>query len=368
MTDLTQVKISDSRIAPGVYFGLPDTAYHADAGLGSGSVRQLAVCPMYFWRDSAMNPFRPADDDTKSLLLGRALHKLVLEGREAFEAEYTVTPEVGDFAGCLVTADDIKAALRDAGEKVSGNKPDLIARLKAARPDAVIFDDLMTEHMGRCADAGMTTLKRSVFEAVVAAAAHISGNPRLAPAFMQGRPEISIFWERDGVPLKARIDYLRLGKNRSTCRWVGLASDLKSFSNQRAIAPEQAVNNAVAEYRLGMQAAQYLDGLSMIPEFVRSGKVYGAENVNPKWMEALASLGSDDFLWHWVFFQTDAPVAMLREAKPGLVADGRRRVADALNTYREHAARYGTDWRYTDPMPDKGIDMGDMPAWFANAA
>lgn len=356
-----------ARIAPGVYFNLPENLYHADPALGSGDVRRLHTCPMYYWRESRMNPFYAGCEETPALLFGRALHKLVLEGRAAFEAAYTVTPEVADHPGCLDTMDDLKRVLKAAGEKVGGNKPELIERVRATVPSALIFDDILAAYTAKCTTDGATPLKRAIYEQVIAAAGFIAADGRVAPAFQGGRPEISVFWERDGVPLKCRLDYLRFGRNadRSLC---ALLTDLKSFANQRDIAPERAVALAIPEYRLDMQAAHNTDGASCIPDLIKAGLVFGAETVNAKWLDALTTLGADDWHWHWAFFQKDAPVTLLRPATPALVAHGRRDVEAALQAYRDNMQAFGTSWRYVDPMPDNSLDLSDMPAWFANAA
>lgn len=356
-----------ARIAPGVYFGLPEDAYHSDPALGSGDIRSLNTCPMYYWRNSAMNPAREPDEETPALLFGRALHKLVLEGRQAFVAAYTAAPEPRDFPGCLITVDDIKGALKAAGEKVTGNKPDLIARLKAVQPSAVVFDDIVAAHAAEAQKSGTTVLKRTMFEEVVLAGGSIAADGRVAPAFQGGCPEISVFWERDGVPLKCRIDYLRLGRWHDK-RLLALSTDLKSFANQRGLPPERAVALAIAEYRLDMQAAHNTEGAAQIAGFLAAGQMFGAEAVNPKWLAALASVSPDDHVWHWAFFQKDAPVTLLRQAAPALIARGRKDVEAALQAYRDNMAAFGTSWRYVDPMADQQIDVSDMPAWLANAA
>jgi hypothetical protein len=358
---------STARIAPGVYFSLPEDRYHADPALGSGDIRKLFTCPMYYWRTSHMNPMREAGEETPALLFGRALHKLVLEGREAFVAAYTCAPEAADHPGCFITVDDIKRALKDLGEKVTGNKPELIARLKARAPDAVILDDILAAHAEQAQRAGQTVLKRAVFEEVVIAAGFIAADKRVAPAFQGGRPEISVFWEQDGVPLKCRIDYLRFGRSADR-RLLALDTDLKSFANQRDMPPEIAVRNAVAEYRLDIQAAHNLAGAAQIGRLIAEGKVFGGEGINPQWLEALGTVQPEDHFWHWAFYQKDAPVTILRSATPHLIARGRRDVETALRAYRDNMAAFGTQWRYVDPMADMSLDVTDMPAWMDRAA
>lgn len=356
------------RLMPGVYFGLDETTYHADPALGSGDLRDIARCPMYYWQKSNMNPMRAQDVDTPALLYGRALHKLVLEGRQAFVGAYTAAPEASDHPGCLETATQITAALKELGVKgYSGKaKAEVAAMLKAANPGAVILDDIVAAHAAEAQRTGKTILKRDVFNDVVIAAGSISQNPAIARAFQGGRPEVTVVWEDDGVMRKARIDYIRLGRHDG--RLVAAATDLKSFVNQRSIAPERAVAFAVTEYRLDMQAAHNIDGARMIPSLIAAGRVFGASDVSADWLKALSSIAPDAWLWYWAFFQKDAPVSMLRHAKPGLITSGKRSVDAALQSYREHMAAFGAEWRYADPMPDQCLDVGDMPAWYANAA
>jgi hypothetical protein len=68
-----------------------------------------------------------------------------------------------------------------------------------------------------------------------------------------------------------------------------------------------------------MQAAHNLDGAGRIPDMIRSGAVFGAERINADWLTALSRLGAGDFVWHWAFYQKDAPVTLLRSAGPALV-------------------------------------------------
>src|SRR5204862_7324383 len=66
--------------APGVYFNLPMTDYHADPSLGSTDLKALLVHPACYWQRSHMNPDRRDDGDSPAKKIGRALHALVLEG------------------------------------------------------------------------------------------------------------------------------------------------------------------------------------------------------------------------------------------------------------------------------------------------
>lgn len=386
-----------ARIAPGVYFGMQDATYHADPALGSGDMRALAKCPMFYWRDSHMNPLRDEEPgETPQLLFGRALHKLVLEGRAAFEASYTAAPKASDFPGCLDTMDHLKDTLRtirtarekalEADTKLStaerkealkavkaetalgGDKPDLIARVKALDPAAVIFADIMAAHTAKCGKT-VTSLPQAMFARVVLAAQHISSNEEIRSLLSGGRPEVAVFWESDGVPCKAKLDYVRLGRAPSG-RVAGYVTDLKSFGNPLEKRPEEAVIGAIGNYRLDQQAAHYLDGIRRIPEMIAAGIVFGADTIKPEWLGALSKLGADDWVWNWAFYQSDAPIALKREMSVtgAMARKAAQEIAAARAAYVEHMTAFGTDWRYVDPMRDKSVDLDDMPAWLANAA
>jgi hypothetical protein len=124
----------------GIYFGLPEQIYHADDALGSTSIRDLAREPIK-WQYERMRPRKEVEPE--HLKWGHAWHCRVLEGRQAFDERYAKVPTPADHPGCLVTTDDIKDFLRMHGQKLTGNKPDLIARAKEIEECPPIFEDIL---------------------------------------------------------------------------------------------------------------------------------------------------------------------------------------------------------------------------------
>jgi hypothetical protein len=352
------------RTPPGIYFGMPENVYHADPALGSGSVRSLAKNAMYFWQDSWMNPLRPVDEETPALLYGRALHSLVLEGPEKFTRSYAPYPRKADHPNALDTAKDIQAVLRGLGQKTSGTKPDLMERLRAADPSAELWDDIVSKFERDAAKNGATVLKADVFERVVTAARFIAAEERVAAAFSKGMSEVSVFWVVDGVPLKARLDYVRLGMDGA--RPIGLITDLKSFANKYEKAPERAVIDAIVQTRLDIQTALYLQGAALIPQFIKDGRAYGTDGVSKEWLAALAKLEPNDWRWFWCFYEKEAPIAMLRSTRPAstIIRSATAELERALQTYRDHMAAFGTQWRFVDPIQDTELDPSDLPRFF----
>lgn len=350
-------------LAEGIYFDLPEDKYHGDISLGSGSIRQLAKCPIYYWRDSWMNPFREEPNETPALLYGRALHCLVLEGVEEFQKRYRRTPTPDDRPDALKTADDIKARLKALGGKVSGAKADLIERLRELDPDTLFWDDILDQFNAACARDRATALKPETHADIIQAAQYITAEERVRAAFQNGVPEISLFWTVDGVPLKARLDYTRLGKNGK--KPVGLVTDLKSFANIMELPPERAVGQAITKTRLDVQMAAYMDGIQRIPQWIAEGKVYGAENIGPAWLDMLGEV--TEWQWFWCFYEKGLPVSMLRSVRVGsqLHEIGNATFSRALRAWRDNIEAFGTDWRFVDPIPDPVIDTQDLPAWHA---
>src|ERR1700693_1904245 len=80
----------------GIYINLSNDAYHADSALGSTNERNLLKGANVYWARSPMNKKRKKEKRTEAKIVGSAIHKLLLEGREAFDAEYVRGPYDGD--------------------------------------------------------------------------------------------------------------------------------------------------------------------------------------------------------------------------------------------------------------------------------
>ena len=83
----------------GIYIGLDEDRYHADTALGSSNIRDLLKGSNQFWFKSWMNPLRKPSKETPSKIMGKATHKLLLEGRKAFDAIYVRGPYDDSFDG-----------------------------------------------------------------------------------------------------------------------------------------------------------------------------------------------------------------------------------------------------------------------------
>jgi hypothetical protein len=337
--------------APGVYFGLPHADYLADPSLGGTDLKAILVHPACYWQRSWMNPARK-DDDTPAKRAGRALHKLVLEGPKAFERAYISEPQPADHPGCLVTLEDLKSFCRDRGEKISGTKAELAKIVKKADPAVTIWDDILGLFRAMVERDRLEILKPDAMAEVQTGAASITLNPHLARAFKGGAAEVSVFWVADGVPLKARYDFL---KPRTII-------DLKKFANQRQRPVDVAVRMAIAEYRYDISARHYLDGYPHLMAHVRDGRVSGDCPLPAGWERQLAA--PNDMKFTWVFHQMEAPVTVGRQIGGDSPVLNRavREIAHAKRVWLDCMERFGTGmWIGEEPILD--LEEADLPMW-----
>jgi hypothetical protein len=295
--------------APGIYFGLDESVYHADPALGSSAMKALATSPPEYWFNSPHNPMREEDTDTPARKFGRAVHKFVLEGREAFEARYAPT----DYPG----------------------------NIKAGK-----------EERERIAAEGKEPIKREDWNRIMMAGTIIRSNPSISSAFSGGMPEVSVFWERGGIRRKARFDYL---KPRAIV-------DLKSNANQMQRAFPESCRRAISDFAYHVQSAHYGEGRERVPEFIAAGAVYGDHD--PEWLKKVAA--ATEWAFCFVFYQSQgAPLTWGTTISPGngILDIARATIARAEENYKAFSEKFGFDtpWVLSEPLEE--LDLNEMPAW-----
>lgn len=248
-----------------IVFGMPDTEYFAAPALSQSLIKELLVSPFDGWWASWMNPAAPQESDTETTarLYGKALHKRLLEGREAFDAAYCAKPRAEDFPDALRVVDDIKARLRDIGEKVGGTKAELKERLLEADPSCVFWDDLEAEII-----SGRSVIPAEWVDEIEARARVLDAMPDVRNAVTRGAPEVAAFWTEtvDGVevPCKVKFDWLREG---------AFVIDVKSFDNYLRRPLDTAIGNATANGKYHVQAAWYLRALTALMRAAKSARL-----------------------------------------------------------------------------------------------
>lgn len=354
MPEAEPIPLPDDAYGDGVYFGLAEDVYHAQPRLSASGIKATQASIEDFWHDSWMNPL-PDREEKDSLTLGNAYHARILEGREALDRQFAPMINKGDYPGALETVDDLKKRLKELDLKVGGNKPDLIERLRAADPDAVIWDDVVSEY-GK-AHAGKTFLHADQLQRIEYAAAFIEKHPTLGKAFRGGYPEVTVLWtdRETGVRMKSRIDYL---KPRAII-------DLKSFANKSMKNIERAITGEIANYRYFIQAAVYCEALDQAKELVKAGKVIG--DVDPDWLKQCCATPEHQFMF--VFQKsTKAPLVRARIIPRDrmLIESGRSAMKIGMRQFREFYDRFGDQgepWIDIEAMQPVNVEDDEIPVW-----
>lgn len=335
----------------GLYFGLDEETYHAEPRLSSSLMKWLRVSPADFWVRSWLNPDRVEDEDSGARLIGKAYHRRILEGREAFLRDYAAMLDRADYPEAIAGNDALREACKERGLKTGGSKAVLIERLTADDKGVQIWERLIEDHIAK--HERRTLLAPDIMHSIEIAAAMIEKHPELSKCITGGHPEISIFWtdERD-VKCKARIDYLK----------AQAIIDLKSFSNPLNKPLDVAVRSAIANNGYFIQAAMYCRAVEKAIEFAKDGQINGT--VTDAFIKALTSADSDNRQFVFLFQDTGpAKVARGYVFPRGTVYGiGDTIVRESLETFAECHKHFG-DGPWVDNAPITAFDDVQFPAW-----
>jgi hypothetical protein len=348
-----QLVVDHPRVhAPGLYFGLPDTEYHAALALSAHGINRLRVSALAWWLDSPLNPDR-VEEETDAKIIGKAYHSRIVEGRDAFDQRYAAKLDPAAYPNALRTVADIVAALRDCGigVKASERKADLIARLPPAAGYQV-WDEIERRYSDQ--HRGKILLDPALIDRIELAAMMIENHHQLDKAFTGGYPEVSIFWfdVTTGVPCKARLDYLK----------PLAVVDLKTFE-LRDIAPDKAIVRAVASYKYHVQASWYLRATDEIARLVADGKVYGDHDKD--WLRLVCGAAERTFLFVWQA-KGQAPIVKGKVLPPGIVLDlGHVAGEEAMVAWANAWQRWGPEaWLETHDI--ETFSDAEFPPWITD--
>lgn len=319
----------------GIYFGLPEDQYHALRRFSASGIKAARESWEDFWEQSWMNP-QPTREESPQMALGSAMHKRILEGKAAFDAAYFVALDRADYPSALVTTEDLKTALRDRDLKVSGNKPELIARLVEDDPSVQVWERMVEIH--NAANAGKMLISPDDWLRVEITAAMIPHYPNLGKVFVNGYPEVSILWTDPdtGVPMKCRLDYL---KRKAI-------ADLKTYSNKGKRPVRRAMTQAFSGDQHNLQAAVYWDALDRARELPAFGKH------DPAWLKACLDEPEHGFIYVYVKTTGAALVRGMPIYRQSVD------VQFGVNTMRLAIEQYAAMWRTFGP--DKWFSLDDM--------
>lgn len=351
----------------GLYFGLDFATYKAERRFSASGTKLVLQSQTDFWVRSWMNP-DPPDDDTDSKDRGTAYHCRIVEGAAAFRSRYAAKINPEDYvenldAGdkLLVTVDDLKQFLRDNGQPLGGKKQDLVDRAVAVDSEVLVWDRILEDYEDE--HAGKTMIEPKTLREIEIAAVNIEKHPQLKNVFVNGMPEVSVFWTasvtlRSGevvpVPMKARFDYLK----------DTAVIDLKSFANNSGDGIALAVYRAMASFKYHTAAAIYYEASDALAKLIQDGRVFGDNLPSRKWLDSVVK-HTPDRSFFFVFQQTGpAPVAVGRRFRRGLSAreTGHRDWEEAMEKFVEAQRLYG-DEVWVTVLPTEDFEDDEFPPW-----
>lgn len=319
------------KLEDGIYFGLPEEIYHGDEALGSSNLRDLLKGANEYWQKSPLNPRRKKEKPTPSKIMGKAIHKLLLEDVGPFKENYIRGPYSDD-------DDDLSPA--DKSKLTKEAKAKLLSHQELLRAD----------------DYDFITEIREI----------IDTDPELKGSLDGGPSEVSVFWPRkDGTRLKCRFDKLKLGG------W----GDLKSIANEMGREIGAACRYDIYRFRYDMQVEHYNEGRRMIPllkdklfvatQPLASMKLTPDLKAMRAFVEELSTI--DKFSTLMMFIpKTGAPDAWATHLSPNndlLTKDARDDIETALMIYRDAVKKYGVKGeRWLPGRYITELQREDMPA------
>lgn len=245
---------------------MTNAEYHSAPGISKSKLDAVAVSELNYW-DSYLNPDREPQKQELHFIVGDGTHKLVLEPG-TFEDTYAVGFDKADHPDALDTVADLKKALADIGEMVSGAKPELIERLREADPKAKIMAVLEAEHNRRIGNK--ITVPGRDYKNMLQMLQAVHREPT-AGALLKGATAEQSFFVYDDVeivdPETGEVIIVQVLKK---CRTDAISAnglivvDLKTTDD----VSEDGFGATIARRRYHVQAAWYLDILR---------KLYGNE-------------------------------------------------------------------------------------------
>lgn len=382
---------------PGIYFGMDEEHYHGLPALSSHGIKDLAASPMLYWAKrewlseiARKNAAKPENAGTAlTRLIGKAYHARILEGAEAYASRFACALNPEDCKGALESTDEIKAAIGSFGAKPwtkvaeilpptagvpeqtymrPAKKEDWIRQLEELDQDCryKILQRLQRNHAK--ANEGKQFIPFDAHEQIETSARFIECDPNAKHAVSGGYPEVTLIWndEATGVPMKARIDYLKLKA----------VVDLKSIASDTGQTIETAIARAIARYSYNYQPRVYCDGVEAVKRLVREkggDAVFFYDTPSDEldkgleWAERWAA--NTDPLEFWFLFQAKPPAPITRLVRYPLGGTTNLITGDivrqAQRKFREFSERYAVE-PWLDLAEPYQIADEDIPAYVTN--
>ena len=287
---------------PGIYHNVPFEIYKEWPACNASALKIAASVTakhMKAYMSGLM------DTDSPSRRFGRAQHCYMLEGLEAFESRVSVaTP----------CAAPIQKGAR-AGQPCGCDGK--------FRLDGLWY---CGKHAKQGEDVG-DYISANDWENIKAAAHEIAKHKTVHLFRAHGGTEVSLIWERDGLPCKGRVDKLIPGATMETGETVPAIMDLKKILPCKGT--EYELQKAIREYGYDLSASWYCDGYERL------------QGERP--------------LFIWVFAESGYPYDVAaRQASAATMEVGRSKAQTVWDLYRQNVQHdtwqgYGDDLETIDP-------------------
>lgn len=235
---------------PGIYYDMPYAEYHAIRALSQSGMKHLAISPLRYWYKNIHRP--NADEPTRPMVLGSALHCAVLEGDQAFEDRYARAIDPDEYEDTLRTVPEIREWVKSKGKESKGStKEAVVAHAKNVMEELGEYRPILHDIERRfyAQNHGKVILDLDEWKRVAGMTQALKREPALQPILARGRPEVTIITQdpETKVPLKMRLDW-----------WAPKHTvDLKSFTQTRGKTIDKSVTDAIYYEKYWIQAYFY---------------------------------------------------------------------------------------------------------------
>ena len=337
--------LSEDFHKPGIYFGLPESVYHADPSLSKSGICSLLESPETYWWNSWMNPNRAPEEDRSPIERGKLWHCRLLE-RDDFDLRYMKAKTRSEFEAdgiaVLDTVSNMKEYLERCGEdfKKSAAKPLLsewCSPVAEKRGDAIIWETYVNQMKDR--DDGKTVIwSDQVWDDMLFAETVMQSHPYFSKVFHGGMSEVSIFWRdgQTGLPLRCRIDKLKATS----------ILDYKTLGVRRGVSIDKAALQAIKYEKYDLQAAMYTVGVAMAVNMINDGTGVIEGDVDGAFIDDLRRTVEKPF--GFVFQQADRPCAIRGRSLSRTGSDmftafgnGILSMQEGIRLYQDYRERYG---------------------------
>lgn len=358
-----------SPLPSGLYFGLPESVYHAIPALSSHGIKDIAASPMVYWdRCQWMNPDWEEREEKPHHILGKAYECRILEGAETFGERFAAGVDRRDHPGALVTLKDIEKRLEEYGLKCPRSKDEAFEKLLSFDPGVQLWDRIEAAHKEGM--EGKVAISAADMRRIEIANRIVQLSEEQAAVVNQGHAQVSFFWtcRKTGVPMKARADKLL----------TRAIVDMKTIGNIDG-SFEVWIPRTIANYRYNIQPSVYLEAAEEVRKLVRehgASVIFSCEkpadfapgplpdhHERVAWTMKWASNKAPDE-WLWLFVGTKPPITRLVHYPRGGVT---KMVTDEIvsrmkRRFRQMAETFGVD-PWLDLAPRIDLADEDIPKW-----